>query len=184
MKVLISADIPNNRVYLNNLYDYRFKGRIIIKYFDTEVYSYDVELPSNSIVWFSPYLKMVDISKINVTLKDENDLIYCSETPLTYVNFMRSNVQELEELCNFIKRDGKKIENIVEIGSYQGESTTVFQKNFPDAKIFAIDPWINNYDEREDVINNYNMMDIENNFDLLSDRKNSKIKSKIAGARK
>lgn len=40
-------------------------------------------------------------------------------------------------------RDG----TMVEIGSYQGESTEIFATAF--SKVYAIDPWINGYDDRD-----------------------------------
>lgn len=52
---------------------------------------------------------------------------------------------------------------IVEIGSYEGESTEIFAQEFPFATIYAIDPWVNGYDDK-DFASNSNMIQVENNF--------------------
>lgn len=170
MKIIIAADIFNNKIHVNNLYGYIINnGKIIIKYFDKIIYENEITLlKDNSILWYSPYLKMTNISKINVSILDEKNNEICSETPITYVTFMRSDNSELNNLCDYIKHSGNIINNIVEIGSFQGESTTIFRNNFPNAKIYAVDPWIINYDEREISINAFNALDIENNFNILT----------------
>jgi hypothetical protein len=168
MKVIITADINSNKIYVNNLYDIKFTGKIVIEYFNTILYENELTLPENQIFWFSPYLKMNDISNIKVTLLEKDNTIFDSVTPLIYVSFMRAESSELNNMCDFIKSNGNIVTNIVEIGAFQGESTTIFSKNFPNSNIFAVDFWINNYDDREVNINSYNMIDVENNFNILT----------------
>jgi len=40
-----------------------------------------------------------------------------------------------------------KVEKMVEIGSYQGESTTLFALKFNPKELYAVDPFVNGYDE-------------------------------------
>lgn len=56
-------------------------------------------------------------------------------------------------LNDLIKQIEKDIPNgdMVEIGSYQGESTELFAKSQFINKIYSIDPYISNYDERDPV---------------------------------
>lgn len=53
---------------------------------------------------------------------------------------------------------------LVEIGSYEGESTEIFAQEFPFATIYAIDPWVNGYDNL-DPTSNADMIKVEQNFD-------------------
>jgi hypothetical protein len=177
-KLIISADILDNKIYVNNLFDLKFKGKISIRYFDNEIYRGDIELSKGSVLWFLPYTKMICFSNIKVILFDDNGEFY-SATPLIFTAFMRNDNSELNDLCNYIKSENNNIKNIIEIGSYQGESTLIFRDNFPDAKIFAVDPWITNYDDREVNINKFNPYDIENNFDSLTKEYTNIIKIKM-----
>lgn len=177
MKVIIAADIVMNRIYVNNIHNLTLDGQIVIEYCNVEIYRNNITLITDSILWYSPFLKMSDISKINVILLDNNNNEFYSTVPTTYVTFMRATNVELNSLCDFIKNDQKVVENMIEIGSYQGESTAIFRKNFIDSKIYAVDPWINNYDDRETSINAYNVLDIESNFDTITKRSNiTKVK--------
>jgi hypothetical protein len=181
MKVLISVDIFNNRIYVNNIYEEQFIGEIIIEYHNEIVYKNNIELVTDSILWYSPYTKITDVSKIIVTLKETNGNIFYSTVPLVYTGtFMRLGKSELNDLCDFIKNDNYNIENIVEIGSYQGESTTIFSNNFKNSLIFAVDIWVNNYDESEVIINTNNPKDVENNFDIITKNYNNIIKIKLS----
>lgn len=179
MKILIAADIINNKIYVNNIYDLEFVGEIIIEYSNVVIYTNHIELSRNMLIlWYVPNIKMKDISKINITLKETNGNILFSTTPIIYTGvFMRTNDCELNDLSTFIKNDGGIIDNIVEIGSYQGESTTIFAKNFTDSKIFAVDIWSNNY---EMDINTNNPIDVENNFDTITINYPNIIKIKMS----
>jgi len=176
MKIIIAASIINNRVYINNIHNLTFTGEIIIKYNDVIIYQNNITL-INKIVWFAPYLLMSDISKINVILVDDNGNEFYSATPIPYVTFMRESNEELNEICDFMKNDN--INNIVEIGSYQGESTIIFSEYFKNSKVFAVDFWTNHYDDRELSINRFNMTDIEKNFDTITKDYSNIIKIKM-----
>ena len=74
----------------------------------------------------------------------------------------------LREMCKDIKDYLYNLsENpiIVEIGSYMGESTEIFAQEFPFATIYAIDPWINGYDDNDET-SRADMIDVENQFDM------------------
>jgi len=74
------------------------------------------------------------------------------------------SIQQLEKLCADIKSI-KNVKKIIEIGSYMGESSAIFAKNFPNAKIICIDPWEKNYDEL-DPTSFSDFEDVEKQFDL------------------
>lgn len=58
----------------------------------------------------------------------------------------------LEDLINHINNHSStKDMNMIEIGSYLGDSTLVFSKHF--STVLAIDPFIDDYDETDDVCN-------------------------------
>ena len=82
---------------------------------------------------------------------------------------MRNENPDLDPLVNLCKdlksHFGDKEIVIVEIGSYMGESSAIFAKNLPNAKVFCIDPWENNYDPN-DWASSSNMSDVEKQFDL------------------
>jgi hypothetical protein len=183
MKVLIAADIVNNKILVNNIYNLKFIGEIIIEYSNEIIYKNEIEL-NDMVLWYSPFIKMINISKIKVILREKNGNMFYSTTPIVYLNtFMRTGNSELIDLCNFIKNDGCIVNNIVEIGSFEGESTTIFSENFTDSKIFAVDIWTNNYDESESVINSINPKDIEDNFDIISRDFPNIIKIKMSSER-
>lgn len=59
------------------------------------------------------------------------------------------------------------IQNMVEIGSYQGESTVIFAQNFKNLnKLFAVDPWMNGYAPGDVCSDTYPMNMVESNFDI------------------
>jgi predicted O-methyltransferase YrrM len=62
-----------------------------------------------------------------------------------------------------------KITKMVEIGSYQGESTVLFAENlkFLDV-LYAVDPWENGYATGDSCSDDYPMGVVEHNFDLRS----------------
>lgn len=72
----------------------------------------------------------------------------------------------LVDLCKDLKSYfGDKEITIVEIGSYMGESSAMFAKYIPNAKIICIDPWEGNYDN-SDWASSSDFVDAENQFDL------------------
>jgi hypothetical protein len=71
----------------------------------------------------------------------------------------------LQDLCNYVKRIDPSIMKVVEIGSYVGDSTEVFAKNFE--KVIAIDPWENGYDPNDASSYKYPMEVVESQFDDL-----------------
>jgi len=79
----------------------------------------------------------------------------------------------IEDLKNNFEMKGK---TMIEIGSYQGESTEVFSKLFD--KIYAVDPWKNGYDLND--ISSYatDMSLVENAFDKRMESYHGLIKIK------
>ena len=53
--------------------------------------------------------------------------------------------------------------NMVEIGSYVGDSTKVFARFFQN--VYCIDPWVNGYDDNDEASYKYPMSLIEKQFD-------------------
>ena len=73
----------------------------------------------------------------------------------------------------------KGVENMVEIGSYQGESTLIFLENLTTLKkIFAVDPWVNGYCEGDVCSEEYPMEIVEKNFDLRTKNFGNLVKIK------
>lgn len=86
---------------------------------------------------------------------------------MTSVPKMRdeTGTQGLIDLCNYIKENHKDpIKNIIEIGSYAGESSVVFAEQFPNANIICIDPWKSGYDDK-DSASHSNFSEVEAAFD-------------------
>lgn len=70
-------------------------------------------------------------------------------------------------LIELIKQISGSTEYMVEIGSYQGESTEIFLSNLPKIKkLFAVDPWENGYCLGDICSDGYPMEIVEKNFDL------------------
>lgn len=97
---------------------------------------------------------------------------------------MRSNkdqTQGLKDLIIYILRH-KKIESVVEIGSFAGESTSIWADYAKD--VYAIDPWIPFYDPIDPASNPDEIAEAERAFDLIASKKTNihKIKKFSAEA--
>lgn len=83
---------------------------------------------------------------------------------LSTKKYQNSWLSGLIGCINYVQ-DRIKVENMVEIGSYQGESTTLFAHYFKPKSLYAIDPFVNGYDEFDgsstgdftNVIYNFNL---------------------------
>ena len=92
-------------------------------------------------------------------------------------NYMRPTVNSkkgLIDLINFTKISNIKM---IEIGSFSGESTSIFLNTNKIDKIFCIDPWMDNWSPVA-IKYKYNMKDIENIFDNRFKDDNRVIKHK------
>jgi predicted O-methyltransferase YrrM len=70
-------------------------------------------------------------------------------------------------LISLIQDLSKDITSMVEIGSYQGESTIIFYENIPNLKyLHAVDPWVNGYSPGDVCSDDYSMDIVESNFDI------------------
>jgi predicted O-methyltransferase YrrM len=59
------------------------------------------------------------------------------------------------------------IETMVEVGSYQGESTVIFAEQIKTLKkLYAVDPWKNGYSTGDICSDEYPMDVVESNFDI------------------
>jgi hypothetical protein len=89
--------------------------------------------------------------------------------------------QYTKGLIKFISYISASTEYMVEIGSYQGESTKIFLENLPKIKkLYAVDPWENGYCAGDVCSDGYSMEIVERNFDLrvMSYEQLSKQKTK------
>lgn len=69
-------------------------------------------------------------------------------------------------LLDLIQELNGKVQTMVELGSYQGESTAIFAKNLLGLKkLYAVDPWINGYAPGDVCSDEYPMSVVESNFD-------------------
>jgi len=84
--------------------------------------------------------------------------------PLVMRQSQKRLIVGLENLVKYISnRINIKESTIVEIGSYQGESTEIFAKHFK--KVIAIDPWQNGYDKNDIASYHCSMSIVESAFD-------------------
>ena len=83
-------------------------------------------------------------------------------------------------LKNLIDTVKDSVETMVEIGSYQGESTIIFSQNMTNLKkIYAVDPWINGYCPGDVCSDEYPMDIVESNFDIRISEYPKIIKQKM-----
>lgn len=86
-------------------------------------------------------------------------------------------VDGLKNMCLTIdEKFGGKL-TIVEIGSFMGESAEIFAEEFPEGKIYCVDPWLAGYDEK-DSASSFDFQDVEAQFDLRTKRFDNIIKIK------
>jgi hypothetical protein len=74
------------------------------------------------------------------------------------------SANELIKLCRYIK-ERITPEVIVEIGSYSGESSVIFAREFPNSIIYCIDPWEGGYAD-DDGASSADYSEVEAEFDL------------------
>lgn len=81
---------------------------------------------------------------------------------------MRDNYIGLQQMIDYINTiSNTKDMDMIEIGSYAGESTEFFSNNFK--SVLSIDPYLNDYDKNDPTINYLDLNDVFNLF-------NNKIK--------
>lgn len=88
----------------------------------------------------------------------ENDKLKVVMRPLDTIKY-------LENLCSDIRNVIGDEPTIVEVGSYMGESSMVFSKQFPKGTIICIDSWVGGFDDK-DSASHANYLDVENQFNL------------------
>jgi hypothetical protein len=72
----------------------------------------------------------------------------------------------LEDLINYVNTFSNTNEMVmIEIGSYAGESTEIFAKNFK--KVISIDPFINDYDENDPACKYMDLTEVYETFNLM-----------------
>lgn len=73
---------------------------------------------------------------------------------------------ELVKFCQYIKSlTGEDPITLVEVGSYMGESSAIFAREFKNGKIICIDPWTSGFDDN-DATSGMDFIDVEQQFDL------------------
>lgn len=89
-------------------------------------------------------------------------------------------ISGLIDLIDFCRKIAEvPLKQLVEIGSYVGDSTKVFAMNFD--KVIAIDPWENGYDESDASSYQYEMSIIESQFDSMRKDFDNIKKMKMTG---
>ena len=158
----------------NNVYAKYYgieKQNVNIKFYNEKSLIYDELITTNDCAQLLFTIKeKIDIKNIKILYNDsfESEL-------LKYLSFKRggSNLG-LIKVCEI----ANKTKIMVEIGSYQGESTAIFSTYLPNAKIYAVDPWQNHYDAKDGSSEDYDMKDVEYNFDIITKNRNI-IKKKM-----
>jgi len=181
MFILTSFDKNENKIHLNNIFDVEMQGKIYIEYNKKIIYQNDLTLDENTpFLWFQPSSKMDSLSELKIIVINKDGILLKSPT-IIHTRFMRSTNEEINNMCDYVSSVKKtNIENIIEIGSYAGESTILLHDNFKNSKIFAVDIWENDYDDRDWISNSSNMIFVENSFELLTKDINEIIKIKLS----
>lgn len=82
-------------------------------------------------------------------------------------------------LINLISDLPTSLQIMVEIGSYQGESSILFAENLKKLeKLYCVDPWVNGYSRGDVCSDGYKMEIVERNFDLRTLSYSQIIKNK------
>jgi predicted O-methyltransferase YrrM len=97
------------------------------------------------------------------------------------IKIMRSGIEQqgFEDYLEYLNNLQIQFKTILEIGSYIGESTILFKNKFPDAFLYIVDPWINNYDISDPTINIMSMEKVEHIFNELMYNKTKYCKFKM-----
>jgi predicted O-methyltransferase YrrM len=81
------------------------------------------------------------------------------------MRWMRTRRNLRKGLLDFIKYLDLNEAEMVEIGCYAGESTSFFAKSGKFKKVYAVDPWLNGYDNKDYASYQVKMTKIEKIFD-------------------
>jgi len=84
----------------------------------------------------------------------------------------------LQDMIDYIDLPRESI--ILEIGSYVGDSTEIFAKNYD--KVIAVDPWVNGYDDRDAASYQHDMKTVESQFDDLMKKYDNIVKHKMTSS--
>lgn len=89
----------------------------------------------------------------------------------------KDSANELHKFCKYVKQYIGESPTIVEVGSFMGESAEIFALNFPKGKIYCIDPWKGDFDEK-DSCSSSDYTEVEQQFDLRTSKYSNIIKKK------
>lgn len=89
----------------------------------------------------------------------------------------KDSANELHKFCKYVKQYIGESPTIVEVGSFMGESAEIFALNFPKGKIYCIDPWQGDFDEK-DSCSSSDYTEVEQQFDLRTSKYSNIIKKK------
>jgi predicted O-methyltransferase YrrM len=87
---------------------------------------------------------------------------------------------EYQGLLSFVNKYVRQSDVVVEVGSYMGDSTLVFAARV--SKVYAVDPWIDDYDKEDPPATRYRMCDVEREFDRRAAACRNVAKIKTASA--
>jgi cephalosporin hydroxylase len=73
----------------------------------------------------------------------------------------------LAEMIRFI-RSQTEVDTMIELGCYVGDSTEIFAQKMD--KVFAVDPWVNGYDDKDAASHQHPMNVVEKQFDRMASR--------------
>ncbi|MBI20987.1 MAG: hypothetical protein CL780_01910 [Chloroflexi bacterium] len=63
-----------------------------------------------------------------------------------YIKSTDNHINEGYRISKFLRQEGVKLNNILDIGAYAGELSLFFSKNFPNANVIALEPSSKNFD--------------------------------------
>lgn len=78
------------------------------------------------------------------------------------INLMRPTKELTNGLIDLISDIDIEVNNMIEVGSYIGESSVIFSRNLPNSTIYCVDPFISGYDVSKAA--NVNFNEVEQKF--------------------
>lgn len=88
-------------------------------------------------------------------------------------NWFKLNMNDIKKSMK-----GMKIKDILEIGSYEGQSTVFFLQYFNESKLISVDPFMNNGTEYKDKSKSKSMIDVKKRFMMNTSQYSDRIEIK------
>lgn len=151
-------DVERNALFFRSFSDMtgvtarvKYRGELISREED-----FEKMLPN---IW--KYVPRVPLATGDVEIEFEHSGVIHNKELLKFVSFQRPDPSDIYRVCKYLPG----VRTMVEVGSYQGDSTVQFCKALG-CRVFAVDPWKNFYDATDSSSERYDMTNVEHNFDV------------------